>query len=67
MTPVPATLPIAGPRRTRRELLRRLGAHRFRLGAALGTLLAGTAVTLATPPSSAPSSTRSPKAPGPAG
>ncbi|MFJ9504928.1 ABC transporter ATP-binding protein [Streptomyces anulatus] len=50
MTPVPATLPIAGPRRTRRELLRRLGAHRFRLGAALGTLLAGTAVTLATPP-----------------
>lgn len=50
MTTVPATLPIADPRRTRRELLRRLGAHRFRLCAALGTLLAGTAVTLATPP-----------------
>ncbi|NEB37256.1 ABC transporter ATP-binding protein [Streptomyces sp. SID14515] len=50
MTPVPATLPIAGPRRTRRELLRRLGVHRLRLGAALLTLLAGTAVTLATPP-----------------
>ncbi|MFJ5044286.1 ABC transporter ATP-binding protein [Streptomyces sp. NPDC088719] len=50
MTPVPATLPIADSRRTRRELLRRLGAHRFRLCAALGTLLAGTAVTLATPP-----------------
>ncbi|MEU6954609.1 ABC transporter ATP-binding protein [Streptomyces sp. NPDC045714] len=50
MTPEPTTLPIAGPRRTRRELLRRLGAHRFRLCAALGTLLAGTAVTLATPP-----------------
>ncbi|MFJ1797373.1 ABC transporter ATP-binding protein [Streptomyces sp. NPDC088180] len=50
MTPVSATLPIADPRRTRRELLSRLGAHRFRLCAALGTLLAGTAVTLATPP-----------------
>ncbi|MDX3506456.1 ABC transporter ATP-binding protein [Streptomyces sp. ID03-2B] len=50
MTPVPATLPIAGPRRTRRELLRRLGVHRLRLGAALLTLLAGTAVTLAAPP-----------------
>lgn len=49
MTPARATLPIAGPRRTRRELRRRLGAHRGRLAAALLTLLSGTAVTLATP------------------
>ncbi|MFC9859221.1 MULTISPECIES: ABC transporter ATP-binding protein [unclassified Streptomyces] len=49
MTPAHPTLPIAGPRRTRRELRRRLGAHRGRLAAALLTLLSGTAVTLATP------------------
>ncbi|MFD9424106.1 ABC transporter transmembrane domain-containing protein [Streptomyces sp. NPDC060054] len=49
MTPAHPTLPIAGPRRTRRELRRRLGAHRVRLAAALLTLLSGTAVTLATP------------------
>ncbi|MBQ0830194.1 ABC transporter ATP-binding protein [Streptomyces tagetis] len=45
-----STLPVAGPRRTRQELLRRLGAHRGRLAAALLTLFAGTAVTLTTPP-----------------
>ncbi|WEH33109.1 ABC transporter ATP-binding protein [Streptomyces sp. AM 4-1-1] len=50
MTPAHGLLPIADPRRTRRELLRRLGAHRVRFCAALLTLLSGTAVTLATPP-----------------
>ncbi|WP_326672547.1 ABC transporter ATP-binding protein [Streptomyces sp. NBC_01257] len=50
MTPAHGPLPIAGPRRTRRELVRRLGAHRGRLALALLTLLGGTAVTLATPP-----------------
>ncbi|MFF7256060.1 ABC transporter ATP-binding protein [Streptomyces microflavus] len=48
-TPV-ATLPVADARRTRAEILRRLRAHRRRLGAALLTLLGGTAATLATPP-----------------
>ncbi|MEV6123540.1 ABC transporter transmembrane domain-containing protein [Streptomyces sp. NPDC052077] len=46
----PRALPVAGPRRTRREVRRRLGAHRGRLAAALLTLVAGTAVTLTTPP-----------------
>ncbi|WP_326769371.1 ABC transporter ATP-binding protein/permease [Streptomyces sp. NBC_01591] len=50
MTPENSTLPVAGTRRTRRELLRRLGAHRGRLAVAVLTLLGGTAVTLATPP-----------------
>ncbi|MGW6205500.1 ABC transporter ATP-binding protein [Streptomyces sp. NPDC055089] len=50
MTPAPGPLPLAGPRRTRKEFVRRLGAHRGRLAVALLTLLAGTAVTLATPP-----------------
>ncbi|MFJ3145159.1 ABC transporter ATP-binding protein [Streptomyces halstedii] len=50
MTPAHGTLPIAGARRTRQELVRRLGAHRGRLAVSLLTLLAGTAVTLATPP-----------------
>ncbi|MER5275556.1 ABC transporter ATP-binding protein [Streptomyces sp. NPDC002809] len=50
MTPAHGTLPIAGPRRTRQELVRRLGAHRGRLAVPLLTLLGGTAVTLATPP-----------------
>ncbi|MGW0665549.1 ABC transporter ATP-binding protein [Streptomyces sp. NPDC002746] len=50
MTPAHGTLPIAGPRRTREEIVRRFGAHRARLAAALLTLLCGTAVTLATPP-----------------
>ncbi|MFJ1710055.1 ABC transporter ATP-binding protein [Streptomyces sp. NPDC088260] len=50
MTPAHGTLPIAGPRRTREELVRRLGAHRGRLAVSLLTLLGGTAVTLATPP-----------------
>ncbi|MER5982280.1 ABC transporter ATP-binding protein [Streptomyces sp. NPDC001787] len=49
MTPAKGTLPIAGPRRTREELVRRLGAHRGRLAVSLLTLLGGTAVTLATP------------------
>ncbi|MFI8161863.1 ABC transporter ATP-binding protein [Streptomyces microflavus] len=48
-TPV-ATLPVADARRTRAEILHRLRAHRRRLGAALLTLLGGTAATLATPP-----------------
>ncbi|MEV4881160.1 ABC transporter ATP-binding protein [Streptomyces cyaneofuscatus] len=48
-TPV-TTLPVADARRTRQEILRRLRAHRRRLGAALLTLLGGTAATLATPP-----------------
>nr|WP_237520897.1 ABC transporter ATP-binding protein [Streptomyces sp. SID4925] len=43
-------MPVAGARRTRQELVRRLGAHRGRLAASLLTLLGGTAVTLATPP-----------------
>ncbi|WNI22381.1 ABC transporter ATP-binding protein [Streptomyces sp. ITFR-16] len=50
MTPAPGTLPVAAGRRTRQELIRRLGAHRGRLALSLLTLLAGTAVTLATPP-----------------
>ncbi|MEU8700285.1 ABC transporter ATP-binding protein [Streptomyces sp. NPDC048680] len=50
MTPAHGTLPIAGPRRTREEIVRRLGAHRGRLALSLLTLLGGTAVTLATPP-----------------
>lgn len=50
MTPAHGTLPIAGARRTRQELVRRLGAHRGRLAVSLLTLLGGTAVTLATPP-----------------
>ncbi|WP_411082219.1 ABC transporter ATP-binding protein [Streptomyces sp. cmx-18-6] len=57
MTPTPepadapaAALPVAGARRTREEILRRLRAHRGRLVAALLTLLGGTAATLATPP-----------------
>lgn len=50
MTPAQGTLPIAGPRRTREELVRRLGAHRGRLAVSLLTLLGGTAVTLTTPP-----------------
>ncbi|MFH9487899.1 ABC transporter ATP-binding protein [Streptomyces halstedii] len=50
MTPAHGTLPVAGARRTRQELVRRLGAHRGRLAASLLTLLGGTAVTLATPP-----------------
>ncbi|MFJ1925942.1 ABC transporter ATP-binding protein [Streptomyces sp. NPDC088131] len=50
MTPAHGTLPVAGPRRTREETVRRLGAHRARLAAALLTLLCGTAATLATPP-----------------
>ncbi|MHC3815960.1 ABC transporter ATP-binding protein [Streptomyces sp. DT9] len=50
MTPAHGTLPIAGPRRTREEIVRRFGAHHARLAAALLTLLCGTAVTLATPP-----------------
>lgn len=50
MTPAHGILPIAGPRRTREEIVRRFGAHRGRLAAALLTLLAATAVTLATPP-----------------
>ncbi|NEA17266.1 ABC transporter ATP-binding protein [Streptomyces halstedii] len=50
MTPAHGTLPIACARRTRQELVRRLGAHRGRLAVSLLTLLAGTAVTLATPP-----------------
>ncbi|WP_328912342.1 MULTISPECIES: ABC transporter ATP-binding protein [unclassified Streptomyces] len=49
MTPAQGTLPIAGPRRTREELVRRLGAHRGRLAVSLLTLLGGTAVTLTTP------------------
>ncbi|MCX4965040.1 ABC transporter ATP-binding protein/permease [Streptomyces sp. NBC_00654] len=49
MTPAKGTLPIAGPRRTREELVHRLGAHRGRLAVSLLTLLGGTAVTLATP------------------
>ncbi|MGW4227768.1 ABC transporter ATP-binding protein [Streptomyces sp. NPDC004980] len=49
MTPAHGTLPIAGTRRTRAELVRRLGAHRGRLTVSLLTLLAGTAVTLTTP------------------
>ncbi|MXG29949.1 ABC transporter transmembrane domain-containing protein [Streptomyces sp. YIM 132580] len=44
------TLPVADARRTRAEILRRLRARRRRLGAALLTLLGGTAATLATPP-----------------
>ncbi|MFJ3083170.1 ABC transporter ATP-binding protein [Streptomyces halstedii] len=50
MTPAHGTLPVAGARRTRQELVRRLGARRGRLAASLLTLLGGTAVTLATPP-----------------
>ncbi|MER7312264.1 MULTISPECIES: ABC transporter ATP-binding protein [Streptomyces] len=50
MTPAHGTLPVAGARRTRQELVRRLGAHRGRLAASLLTLLGGTTVTLATPP-----------------
>ncbi|MFD4949140.1 ABC transporter transmembrane domain-containing protein [Streptomyces sp. NPDC058239] len=50
MTSEKSTLPVADTRRTRRELLRRLGAHRGRLTAALLTLLSRTAATLATPP-----------------
>ncbi|MEV5201940.1 ABC transporter ATP-binding protein [Streptomyces sp. NPDC053720] len=49
MTPAHGTLPIAGTRRTRAEVARRLGAHRGRLALSLLTLLGGTAVTLATP------------------
>lgn len=49
MTPAHGILPIAGPRRTREEFVRRLGAHRGRLAVSLLTLLCGTAVTLATP------------------
>ncbi|MFF3093367.1 ABC transporter ATP-binding protein [Streptomyces cyaneofuscatus] len=49
-TPPATTLPVADARRTREEILRRLRAHRRRLGAALLTLLGGTAATLATPP-----------------
>ncbi|MCX4845161.1 ABC transporter ATP-binding protein [Streptomyces sp. NBC_00893] len=49
MTPAHGTLPIAGTRRTRAEVVRRLGAHRGRLALSLLTLLGGTAVTLATP------------------
>ncbi|MFH8376936.1 ABC transporter ATP-binding protein [Streptomyces cyaneofuscatus] len=49
-TPPVTTLPVADARRTREEILRRLRAHRRRLGAALLTLLGGTAATLATPP-----------------
>ncbi|MFD3974492.1 ABC transporter ATP-binding protein [Streptomyces cyaneofuscatus] len=57
MTPTPqptdtpvTTLPVADARRTRAEILRRLRTLRRRLGAALLTLLGGTAATLATPP-----------------
>ncbi|WP_406251699.1 ABC transporter ATP-binding protein [Streptomyces cyaneofuscatus] len=49
-TPPVTTLPVADALRTREEILRRLRAHRRRLGAALLTLLGGTAATLATPP-----------------
>ncbi|MFC8287716.1 ABC transporter ATP-binding protein [Streptomyces cyaneofuscatus] len=49
-TPPVTTLPVADTRRTREEILRRLRAHRRRLGAALLTLLGGTGATLATPP-----------------
>ncbi|MFI8432915.1 ABC transporter ATP-binding protein [Streptomyces sp. NPDC079020] len=49
MTPAKGTLPIADPRRTRKELVHRLGTHRGRLAVSLLTLLGGTAVTLATP------------------
>ncbi|MFE3717497.1 ABC transporter ATP-binding protein [Streptomyces cyaneofuscatus] len=49
-TPPVTALPVADTRRTREEILRRLRAHRRRLGAALLTLLGGTAATLATPP-----------------
>ncbi|MFJ6216667.1 ABC transporter ATP-binding protein [Streptomyces sp. NPDC092296] len=44
------TLPIADTRRARREVLRRLGRRRGRLGAALLVLLGGTATALAAPP-----------------
>ncbi|MCS0635574.1 ABC transporter ATP-binding protein/permease [Streptomyces sp. LP05-1] len=50
MSPEQGTLPVADARRTRRELLRRLGAHRGRLAASLLVLLGGTAATLVTPP-----------------
>ncbi|WP_327216960.1 ABC transporter ATP-binding protein [Streptomyces cyaneofuscatus] len=49
-TPPVTTLPVADALRTREEILRRLRAHRRRLGAALLALLGGTAATLATPP-----------------
>ncbi|MFE2253941.1 ABC transporter ATP-binding protein [Streptomyces cyaneofuscatus] len=49
-TPPVTTLPVADARRTREEILRRLRAQRRRLGAALLTLLGGTAAALATPP-----------------
>ncbi|MFF7271704.1 ABC transporter ATP-binding protein [Streptomyces cyaneofuscatus] len=49
-TPPATTLPVADARRTRAEILRRLRTHHRRLGAALLTLLGGTAATLATPP-----------------
>ncbi|MFE5852195.1 ABC transporter ATP-binding protein [Streptomyces sp. NPDC056500] len=43
-------LPVATPRRTRQEVVRRLGHHRRRLAATLCVLLAGTASALTTPP-----------------
>ncbi|MEW1762112.1 ABC transporter ATP-binding protein [Streptomyces cyaneofuscatus] len=49
-TPPVTALPVADARRTRAEILRRLRTHHRRLGAALLTLLGGTAATLATPP-----------------
>ncbi|MGW6458791.1 ABC transporter ATP-binding protein [Streptomyces sp. NPDC055078] len=45
-----ARLPVATPARTRREVVRRLGRHRRRLTVTLLVLLAGTAVSLTTPP-----------------
>ncbi|MYY07412.1 ATP-binding cassette domain-containing protein [Streptomyces sp. SID4919] len=43
-------LPVATPARTRQEIVRRLGLHRKRLTLTLLVLLAGTAITLTTPP-----------------
>ncbi|MEU0689018.1 ABC transporter transmembrane domain-containing protein [Streptomyces uncialis] len=43
-------LPVASPARTRQEIVRRLGLHRKRLTLTLLVLLAGTAITLTTPP-----------------
>ncbi|MGW1145522.1 ABC transporter ATP-binding protein [Streptomyces sp. NPDC002454] len=52
-TPEPAPtgmLPLASPRRARRETVRRLVRHRGRLAATALVLLAGTAATLTAPP-----------------
>ncbi|WP_406401098.1 ABC transporter ATP-binding protein [Streptomyces uncialis] len=43
-------LPVATPARTRQEIVQRLGLHRKRLTLTLLVLLAGTAITLTTPP-----------------